>query len=378
MLIRIRIFIIITLAGIVAATAFTILAASAAGERGSDDPVALRRVEIETVVRKLTGPEPVAEYSPEAGRPPLPAVVGVAPIVPERRTLAVDQNGEKFYGADPSLVRDGDVWRVFTTQFRYTNVPVWESTDMVTWTRVGDALPELPTWARSGQTWAPDVVEIDGTWVLYFSALHGQTRFHCIGHAVAETAVGPYVPFDDPIVCELPQGGSIDPMVHIDVAGDPHLLWKVDANAIGGQSILRSQPLRADGLDLIDAPSDLLSYAGGWEYPLIEQPEIVEVDGEIHLLYAGGWWASDGYQVGHARCESLVGPCERSSGGGWISTTDGVEGPGSLSVAATPDGWVGVYHAWIDGIDRANGEIRSLIVEPLSFAAEIPEVRGRA
>jgi hypothetical protein len=139
-------------------------------------------------------------------------------IVPTKRVLATMAAGEKFYGADPALIRDGDVWRVFTTQAYWSTVPTWESTDMVTWTPTADAMPTVPDWARAGQTWAPDVVELESGWVLFFSALYGDSDLHCIGHAVADTALGPYEAFEEPLVCELDEGGSIDPMVHIDGA----------------------------------------------------------------------------------------------------------------------------------------------------------------
>ncbi len=300
-------------------------------------------------------------------RPALPPVPPV--VIPDERVFAVDSAGQKFIGADPELVRDGDVWRVFTTETFWSNVPSWESTDMVTWTQTPDAMPTRPEWAdKHDLTWAPDVVELDGQWVLFFSALFDGTQLHCIGHAVADTAVGPYEPFKDPIVCELPEGGSIDPMVHVDSEGGPHLLWKVDANAIGRRSVLRSQPLSSDGTELIGAPSDLLTYESGWEYPLIEQPELIETDGVLHLFYAGGWWNQNTYQVGHAICETVSGPCVRTTTDeGWISSSAGVEGPGALSVVSTPDGMVGVYHAWIDGVAPEDDEFRSLIVEPFTL-----------
>ena len=159
----------------------------------------------------------------------------------------------------------------------------------------------------------------------------------------------------------------------MDAAGDPHLLWKVDANAIGGASILRSQPLSADGVALQGEPAELLRYEGGWEWPLIEQPEIVEHDGTIHLFYAAGWYNTVNYQVGHAVCESVQGPCERtSSDGGWITSTDGIEGPGALSLEPFEDGYVGVYHAWTNGVRPAEGEFRSLVVDRFVISEDGP------
>ncbi len=287
-------------------------------------------------------------------------------VIPGVRVLATDSEGRKVAGADPDLVRDDGVWRVFTTQAMFTNIPTWESTDLITWSALGDALPELPEWATWGRTWAPDVVELDGRWLLYFASAHAESDLMCIGHAVAVSAVGPYEPFDEPLVCELDEGGSIDPMVTIDRNGTPHLLWKVDANAIGRGSELRSQRLSSDGEELLGDWTRLLTYEPGWEEPLIEQPEMIEVDGLVHLFYSAGCWDSAGYQTGHALCEGVGGPCVKTTTeGGWLTSTAGVEGPGSLSLAQYDGMVVGAYHGWIDGVAPENGEFRSLVIEPV-------------
>lgn len=295
-----------------------------------------------------------------------------APIAPDERTIAVDDLGAVFAAADPAIVRDGGVWRVFTTQEYLVNVPVWESTDGEVWTSLGDALPALPPWARWGQTWAPDAIEIDGAWVLYFSALVAGSERHCIGHAVADEAAGPYEAFPEPLVCEFDEGGSIDPSVFESPTGERFLLWKVDANAIGADSVLRSQQLDDAGVALVGEPADLLVHGAPGEWPLIEQPEMIEVDGVHHLLYAAGWWESSGYQVRHAVCEGPSGPCERVGTEPWIATELGFEGPGALSLEPHDDGFVGVYHVWLAGID--DGSFRSMIVARIEFIDGRPGV----
>ncbi|MEM8708878.1 MAG: family 43 glycosylhydrolase, partial [Actinomycetota bacterium] len=186
--------------------------------------------EVEAAVPVLLGPEARPVTGPRT----------VAPSTPDEIVVLVAGDGRPITGADPAIVRDGGVWRVFTTQEFFVNVPSWESVDGQTWTSTGDAMPVLPPWASWGLTWAPDVVQVGDGWVLFFSALVDGTDRHCIGHAVAADAVGPFEPFVEPLVCELDEGGSIDPSVFEN--GDERvLLWKVDANAIGGDSVLRAQ-----------------------------------------------------------------------------------------------------------------------------------------
>ena len=359
-------------------TILTVVATLLPGTTSAVTPNADRAAAVDATItqgpRSVDLPAPPSTTTPEAPpRSELPSVTAT----PDRRILAVDQTGEKFPAADPDIVRDGDVWRLFTTNVAWFNVPTWTSDDLVTWSFGGDALPVLPGWARPDGTWAPDVAQIGGRWVLYFSAYYGDTDLHCIGHAISATAMGPYEAFPDPIACDLEEGGSIDPMVHLGADSTPHLLWKVDANAIGEASTLRSQRLDPTGVSLRGMPSDLLVYGGGWEDPLIEQPEVIELDGVIHLFYAAGWFNTAGYQVGHAVCATLTDPCTRTTtDGGWLSSTDGVEGPGALSVVTVDGGLVGVYHAWTDGV-RPDDDFRSLVVEPLHFVNGRPSATAR-
>ncbi|KAJ8351111.1 hypothetical protein AAFF_G00150180 [Aldrovandia affinis] len=111
-------------------------------------------------------------------------------------------------------------------------------------------------------------------WVLFFSAPRGHSA-HCIGtwrprRSDRASPSRSSANSDD---------GSIDPMVHVDESGAPHLLWKVDANAIGRPAFFGHAALSADGT-AGGVPSDLLAYEGGWEYPLMaSSPELVESHG---------------------------------------------------------------------------------------------------
>ena len=61
---------------------------------------------------------------------------------------------------DPFVLRVDDSYYAFATDVGDVHIPVVRSEDLATWQWVGDALPELPAWARqtSGLTWAPGVL----------------------------------------------------------------------------------------------------------------------------------------------------------------------------------------------------------------------------
>jgi beta-xylosidase len=254
---------------------------------------------------------------------------------------------------DPTVVHDGDRWALFSAQVGFINVPVAISDDLREWAAPVDALPQLPTWADKGRTWAPGVLRRDNGFVLYFAARSRALGLQCIGAATAEAIEGPYSsPATEPLVCQPQLGGSIDPQPFIDSDGTAYLLWKADANAIGQTSQVFAQALRPDGLALAREPVPLLNYDAPWERPLIENPALLTVDGAYVLLYSGGWWESAGYATGYAVCDTPLGPCaKKTTSQPILAGTGDQAGTGGASVVTGPAGdhWL-VHHAWTTGI----------------------------
>lgn len=56
---------------------------------------------------------------------------------------------------------------------------------------------------------------------------------HCIGAATASTVEGPYAAQTDALICDLSEGGAIDPAGFQDYNGDRYIVYKVDGNSIG-------------------------------------------------------------------------------------------------------------------------------------------------
>jgi beta-xylosidase len=280
---------------------------------------------------------------------------------------------------DPFVLRAGDAWYAYGTQGRFGTLPVLTSADLVTWEVVGDAMPDLAPWSGAGRHWAPEVVELDGRYVAYYTAMERLTQHQCVGVAFADHPAGPFV--DDapaPLVCEHDEGGSIDASPFVDVDGTPYLLWKNDGNHIGVRSWIRVQQLAPGGAALVgDGPVDLLTHDQAWEGRLVEGPTVLVHDGRYHLLYSANDYGSADYGVGWAVADDLLGPWSKPLAEPLMRSSDVAAGPGHGSVVRTDSGLWYAHHAWPPDAVGATYPGRQMWLTPLAFGADgVPVLDG--
>jgi beta-xylosidase len=282
---------------------------------------------------------------------------------------------------DPFVLTTPDGrYLAYATQAGDINVQVMESADLAVWEHRGDALPELPSWAGWGKTWAPAVLERDGArgsggvpqkeYRLYYAVLYEAAGRQAISVATATDPGGPFVDKSaGPLIFQAERGGSIDPSPFVDADGTAYLLWKSDDNALGGTASLWGAPLDPDGNALAGEPVELLRYDAGWEDPLIEAPSLTRLgDGRYTLFYSGGWWESDTYAVGYAIGPEPLGPFRKeTTDEPWLASGPGMAGPGGAEVFTAADGTRHIaFHAWTPPrIGYDNGGARSLWIESL-------------
>jgi len=278
---------------------------------------------------------------------------------------------------DPFVLRVGGDYFAYGTNSVGGNIQIIESTDLQHWSALGNALLSLPAWALSGATWAPAVVQLGNTYVLYYSAIVGGSGGGemCISAATATQPQGPFVDSSNaPLVCQPALGGSIDPSPFVDATGTPYLEWKSNGT--------RSQPARIWSQQLAptgtavtgSGPSRLLTADLGWEAGVIEAPDLVLSSGRYLLFYSGNNWDSANYAVGVASCSGPLGPCAEP----WtqpILTNDADEvGPGSESVFtdATGSPWI-AFHAWLP-TEVGYPHSRDLYVRKVNLSGSEPVV----
>ncbi|HEY1445638.1 MAG TPA: glycoside hydrolase family 43 protein [Acidimicrobiales bacterium] len=268
---------------------------------------------------------------------------------------------------DPSVVTHNGTYYAFATQNTTTpsqtiNIQESTSTDGVTWTRVSsDALPYVGAWAKPGNTWAPSVSydAADNDFVMFYTATENQSPgYQCIGEATAPATapLGPYQPAPTPMVCQdsfawgSPTimgsdalGGSIDPDLFRDNAGNWWLLWKNDGNRVGTQASIWSVPLQEQFGLLLPAtgtPTQLLTNTqSSWEGSIIEGPDLYQTaTGAYYLFFGGNDVGSNAYAIGWASCSGPSGPCQDQTtfSGPILQTGPGMSGPGGPDIFTLP------------------------------------------
>ena len=279
---------------------------------------------------------------------------------------------------DPDVLKVGDTYYAFATNSGSFNIQAAKSTDLVNWSVLSDALPVLPAWAEGGNTWAPEVTTWDGgkSFVLYFAARIKNGGSQCIGVATATAPIGPFKSASDqPFICDLGEGGDIDPASFIDQDGSHYVLWKNDGNCCGSTTWLYIQKVSADGLTREGERTQLVKDDQGWEGIVVEAPTLWKSNGKYYLFYSANAYNTLNYAVGYAMADNILGPYTK--GPDPILSTNLKKlptaiGPGGQDIVTAPNGqtWI-VYHSWDGTITN-----RSMDIDEIDFSSGVPVVKG--
>lgn len=287
---------------------------------------------------------------------------------------------------DPSLIVDSqgtsattdDVWYVYSTgngSIGLGSPQVRQSTDQgKTWEYVGPAWKNAdePYWAREivagvDNFWAPEVVEHDGTYYMYYSASTFGSNTSLIGLYTNET-LDP----NDPDYRWVDQGevlrsdgsrnfNAIDPGIITDDSGTP---WMVFGSFWGGLHTVQLEWPSGKLAGMADVTDDPLTASGvepqvvadrGYPPNSIEAGFIMQ-RGEYYYLFFSRDSCCQGvvstYNIAVGRSTSVEGPYVdqlglplTEDGGTQVLTTHGTRiGPGGQSVATVGDSEVLAFH----------------------------------
>src|SRR6185312_2949060 len=131
-------------------------------------------------------------------------------------------------------------------------------------------------------------------------------------------------------------------------SGQPVMIWKSDQNALKSNipTAIWSQPLSADGLHLVGAPTQIFAPDETWQNAIVEAPQMVLVNGTYYLFYSGGWFNQTSYAIGVARCAGPAGPCHDTSSSPLLASDAQGAGPGEESVFSNDAGIWMLYTPW--------------------------------
>ena len=308
------------------------------------------------------------------------------------------------YFADPAVrCFDGIYWAYGTgngPQSDGREFPILRSEDLAHWTYVGGALvkPDAASM-NSGRAaftayWAPEVVECNGNFYLYYSAAtaEGDTT-HRLRVAVADHPAGP---FSDAgrvaMPAALAEAFCIDAHPFFDPGeGRWYLFFATDffdgrvgtgtAAFVLGKDMCsaagEARTVLRPWADWMIYQRDRRLYGRTWAaWHTLEGPWVWPHEGKYYCFYSGGNWQTAQYGVGCGVAEHPLGPWRDEWNGPGPSVLSGVAGkilgPGHASIAAGPEGreFI-VYHAW----DLA-GRTRRMCIDPLVWTQGGPKCAG--
>jgi beta-xylosidase len=129
---------------------------------------------------------------------------------------------------DPFILKVEDEYFAYSTNSNTRNVPLYRSTDLVNWEFARDVMPALASWVTLNESnvWAPEVLAVGDQYLLYYTAHDSTSNRQCIGVATSDSPEGPFRDQSDtPFICQVRQGGSIDPSPFRDEDGTLYLCF---------------------------------------------------------------------------------------------------------------------------------------------------------
>ena len=227
-----------------------------------------------------------AMFGPAVVPRPVGAAAAQPPPVPDptQPAFAVDH-------PDPDVVLAHDglyySYSTATVGFGRIRVPVAVSPDLRTWELQADALPAPGAWADpDGPFWAPSVARLGDRYVLYYTATDTRIAQQCVGVAVADGPLGPFVDASpEPLRCAHDGTDAvIDPSVFVGADGKVVLHYKTTGRT---SRQIWAQPLDPGGTALAGDPVHLLAADQAWERQGIENPEMFDFGGVLTARLLG-------------------------------------------------------------------------------------------
>lgn len=278
------------------------------------------------------------------------------PVIPQAAPPAVIEG----FTADPAIRVFGDTYYIYPTSdkpnWQTTDFSVWSSKNLINWKKEGmvlDVAHDLK-WAKI-QAWAPDVIERNGVYYMYFCA-EGN-----IGVATSKSPLGPFV---DALGKPLLAKGSgvrtntIGPYPFIDDDGQAYLYY-------GNGDVANVVKLKADMITL-EGPPEVIALKAHREGVVVFKRA-----GKYYFMWSIDDARSPNYRVGWGVAASPLDPVTSPEKDFLVLQRIGpAVGTAHHSVVNVPgtDRWYVAYHR--HALPQGGGYKRQMVLARMEFDAD--------
>lgn len=250
--------------------------------------------------------------------------------------------GNTFIHDPSTVIKDGDHYYVFGTGY---GISFKSSPDLIHWKRLKPVFSNPPAWTGTavpefeGFFWAPDIIQVNGRFLLYYAVSSWGKQVSAIGLAISPTldpSATNYLWTDRGMVISSTNGGdfnTIDPSVMLDKDGK---LWLAFGSYWHGIYITQLDPrtgLRAPGQTV---------YPVAWNYS-IEASCLMRHENYYYLFVNWGSCCkgtNSTYEVRVGRSAHVTGPyldrdgkdLEDGGGSKFLMSTGRFIGPGHIGI----------------------------------------------
>ena len=265
------------------------------------------------------------------------------------------------YLADPFILTAGGKYYLFATGKAKDGrfIQIYCSDDLARWEFVRGAVAKgkKGTWNRKN-FWAPEVMEINGRFHLYYTASTEDTPKNTgnrVGLAVSDRPDGPY----EDVGVVIPDA-SLDGSPFRDADGTLYMYYTIEHGSHAGLKAGRIYVDRMASPERVEGKPSLVLGKYHWQ----EGACMVHRHGKYYLTFSTGGWRTANYHVRCAMGRSATGPFAEQKDR-LLQATDDVKGPGhhALFRDAAGHDWI-VYHGWDPEFKARYPRIDPLLIMP--------------
>ena len=246
---------------------------------------------------------------------------------------------------------------------------VWRSDNLTDWTAEGLAFSyRRGNWGLS-DFWAPEVLEYNNRYYMFYTARDRETGRLNIGVATSDSPMGPFEDERNEPILNFGYA-AIDASPFVDEDGRIYMYYARDVS----ENIISADLRRSDiyvvelnsEMEVISEPTLLFYPTQAWETQFVQEgwvwnegPSVIRVDDLYYMTYSGNPYYAFEYAIGLAVADSPVGEFVKDENNPIVQgdKAQRVSGPGHNSIFKSHDGQVTyiAYHTHIN-FEQGGGE----------------------